>query len=198
MALTRKLLSALGIEADKIDEIITAHTDTVDALTRQKNDLKAKADKYDELKTAYDALKATSEGSDTYKDKYDELKQQFDEYKTEQASKEAERQKQAAYRDLLRQAGIPDKRLDLIMKVTDLSNAKIKGGKLEDQDKLKQKIKEDWADFIPEDQSTGASTSTPPDVGTPTGTMTKKEIMAIKDPQERQKAIAENHELFNF
>ena len=32
MALTRKCLSALGIEAEKIDEIISAHTETVDGL----------------------------------------------------------------------------------------------------------------------------------------------------------------------
>ena len=31
MALTRKFLAALGIEADKIDEIINAHSETVDA-----------------------------------------------------------------------------------------------------------------------------------------------------------------------
>lgn len=32
MALTRKFLAAMGIEADKIDSIIDAHTETVDAL----------------------------------------------------------------------------------------------------------------------------------------------------------------------
>jgi hypothetical protein len=32
MALTRKFLSALGIEAEKIDEIISSHTETVEGL----------------------------------------------------------------------------------------------------------------------------------------------------------------------
>ena len=36
MALTRKFLSALGIEEAKIDEIISAHADTVNALKEQR------------------------------------------------------------------------------------------------------------------------------------------------------------------
>ncbi len=32
MALTRKFLAALGIEDDKVDEIIQAHTETVNGL----------------------------------------------------------------------------------------------------------------------------------------------------------------------
>ena len=47
MALSRKFLAAMGIEADKIDEIITAHVETVDGLKKERDDLKEKADKYD-------------------------------------------------------------------------------------------------------------------------------------------------------
>ena len=35
MALTRKMLKAMGIEEEKIDEIIDAHTETVNALKDQ-------------------------------------------------------------------------------------------------------------------------------------------------------------------
>ena len=35
MALTRKMLKALDIEGDKADQIIEAHTDTVDGLKEQ-------------------------------------------------------------------------------------------------------------------------------------------------------------------
>ena len=41
MALTRKFLSALGIEEAKIDEIISAHADTVNALKEQRDSYKA-------------------------------------------------------------------------------------------------------------------------------------------------------------
>lgn len=201
MALTRKLLSALGVEPEKIDEIITAHTETVDALKTQVNGLKQQVAGYDELKTKYDAVKASEGGKDSYHAKYDELKQQFDEYKAQQEAQLLERRKQEAYRGLLHQAGVPDKRLDLVLRVSDLSKLTFdKDGNLENQDELMQKIRNDWSDFIPSDQTGGAQTGNPPVDPASNGakTMTKKEIVAIKDATERQKAIADNHELFGF
>ena len=49
MALTRKFLSALGIEADKIDEIINAHSETVDALKEERDNFKSNAEKYADI-----------------------------------------------------------------------------------------------------------------------------------------------------
>ena len=46
MALTRKFLAALGIEAEKVDEIITAHAETVDALKAERDEYKANAEAY--------------------------------------------------------------------------------------------------------------------------------------------------------
>ena len=40
MALTRKMLKAMGIEEEKIDQIIEAHTETVDALKADRDKLK--------------------------------------------------------------------------------------------------------------------------------------------------------------
>ena len=40
MALTRKFLAAFGIEADKVDQIIEAHVETVDGLKKEIADLK--------------------------------------------------------------------------------------------------------------------------------------------------------------
>ena len=37
MALTRKMLKAMGIEDEKIDQIIEAHTETTDPLTRERD-----------------------------------------------------------------------------------------------------------------------------------------------------------------
>ena len=44
MALTRKMLSAMDIPADKIDEIISAHTETVDAIKSERDQLKSEAE----------------------------------------------------------------------------------------------------------------------------------------------------------
>ena len=68
---------------------------------------------------------------------------------------------------------------------------------VEDADKLTEGIKADWADFVVNTVKKGVNNAKPPksDGG---GTMTKEEIMAIKDTAQRQAAIAENHELFGI
>ena len=84
MALTRKFLAALGIEESKIESIIDAHTETVDALKKERDDYKAEADKLpkvqEDLKKAQAAAKDSGE--------YDKLKKEFDDYKAEVAGKE--------------------------------------------------------------------------------------------------------------
>ena len=57
MALTRKFLSALGIEADKVDEIISAHTETVEALKNERDTFKADAEKLTGVQKELDDLK---------------------------------------------------------------------------------------------------------------------------------------------
>ena len=49
MALTRKFLLALGIEDSKIESIIDAHSETVDALKKERDDYKAQAEKLPEV-----------------------------------------------------------------------------------------------------------------------------------------------------
>jgi hypothetical protein len=45
MALTRKFLKAMGIEEEKIEQIIDAHTETVNALKEERDNFKADAEK---------------------------------------------------------------------------------------------------------------------------------------------------------
>ena len=71
------------------------------------------------------------------------------------------------------------------------------GNGFKDVEKIKKDASEEWADFITTTTQKGADTTTPP-ANTGGGKMTKEEIFKIKDASERQKAIADNHELFGF
>lgn len=199
MALTRKFLSALGIDADKIDEIITAHTDTIEAIKAERDQYKADAAKLPTVQKDLDDLKnAAKDGGDPYEQQYKALKKQFDDYKADVTAKEAKAAKTQEYRAILREAGISDKRLDAVLKVSDIDALKLdKDGKIEGKDALIQGIKNEWADFIETPGAKGANTPNPPSGGGG-AKKTKEEIYSIKDPAERQKAIAENHELFGF
>ena len=93
--------------------------------------------------------------------------------------------------------GIGEKRLDSILKVTDLSKMKLdKDGNLEGVDELKKAINDEWGEFKTTVTEKGAVVEKP--LVTGKATKTKDEIMAIKDTRERQQAIAENHQLFGF
>lgn len=200
MALTRKFLSALGIEDDKVDEIINAHTETVNALKEQRDSYKADAEKLPNVQKELDDLKATAEksGEDAYKVKYDALKEDFENYKKEQTAKETHARKESAYRSILQEAGVSEKRINAVLKVSDVDAIELDDeGKVKEADTLKKSISEEWSDFIVTTETKGATTATPP-TGSGKVYKSKDEIMAIKDAKERQNAIAENHEMFGF
>ena len=192
MALTRKPLKGKGLTEEQKDTIIEAHTDTVDGL---KNDLaryKADAEKLPGVQAELENLKA--KGDDGWKDKHDKVKKEFDDYKREQMQKETKSAKETAYRELLKSAGISEKRIDSVLKVTDLSTVELEDGKIKNADDLKKSIKEEWADFVVTTKQKGADTKDPP--ANNGGAMSRDDIFKIKDASERQAAIAANLNLF--
>ena len=195
MALTRKLLSALGIEADKIDQIIDAHTETVDGLKKERDEYKAKAERFDEVKAKYDELKATAKDSGDY----EKLKKEFDDYKAEIQNKETATAKREALKKVAKDAGLTETGINKAVKYADLSAIELdEEGNVKDAKSLMKSLKEEWPEHIAKAVTSGANTATPSSTGTGKSYKSKDEIMQIKDDGERQKAIAENHEMFGF
>lgn len=194
MSITRKILKGMSLSEEQIDTIIEAHTETVDALKDERDKYKADADKLSAVQKELDDLKST--GGD-YEQKYTQLKKDFDDYKSEQSAIAEKAAKETAYKEMLKKAGISEKRIASVMRVTNLADVKLdKDGKLKDYEKLVDNVKAEWSDFIETTQTKGADTKTPPDNNG--GKLTKDDILKIKDASERQQAIAENHELFGF
>jgi hypothetical protein len=196
MSLTRKMLKAMGIEEEKIDQIIEAHTETVDGFKDKLNDYKDKAEKYDGVKKELDDLK---DGDNDWQKKYEKEHSDFEAYKTDITAKETKRTKEHAYRELLKGAGVSEKRLDAILKVTNLDSVELdKDGKIKDADKHTETVKAEWADFVETTSTQGADTATPPTNNGGTK-MTKADIYKKDDKgryvlstEERQKALVEN------
>lgn len=165
MALTRRALKAMGIEDEKIDEIISMHTETVDGLKayveRYKADAKALPGVQKQLEQAQADLEAGKK--DSYKVKYEAVKEEFDEYKKAQTHKESHAAKETAYRALLKAAGVSEKRIDAVLKVSDVDGVELDDkGKIKDADKLTESVKTEWADFIVTTATKGADTHNPP------------------------------------
>ena len=191
MAFTRSFLKALGIEEEKIDAIMGEHVTVTDGLKADRDKYKAEAEKAAELQKKLDAI----EGGEDYKKKYEDEHKAFEDFKKKTADDAEAAKVQAAYRSLLVDEKIGVRRLDSIMRVTDFSKMKLdKDGKLMGEEELRKQIGEEWGEFKTTVTERGAKVETPPVTGG--SKMTKEEILAIKDTAERQKAIAENLNLF--
>lgn len=207
MSLTRKALVAMGIEAEKIDQIIEMHTEVVDAIKSERDTAKedakkykADADKLADVEKELNTLKENSDKPDSYKEKYDKIKKEYEDYKTAQVSKETKAAKSKAYREMLKEIGIADKRIERVMKATEPDIDAIElddNGAIKELDELKKKAKEEWSDFIVSEGKKGADTATPPS-NTGGSKMTKEQIEGIKDTAARQQAMLENAELFGI
>ena len=160
MALTRKLLKGMGLSDEQVDTIIEAHTDTVDGLKSDIAKFEGDAKKLPGVQKELDDLKAAGDGG--YKEKYEKEKKAFEDFKNEQTAKETKKAKENAYRELLKAAGVSEKRIPAILKVTDLNSVELEGDKVKDADKLTETVKTDWADFIESSNTSGANTNNPP------------------------------------
>lgn len=165
MALTRKFLSALGIDADKVDEIITAHSETVDALKEQRDSYKDDAEKLPEVQRELDKYKKMAEDNegDDWKSKYEAEKKAFADYKDEVKNKETMAAKKSAVealaKDFLSENGVAK-----AIKYADWDAYELdENGKLIDAKKHIKDLKEEWSDYVLKDETKGANTVTPPD-----------------------------------
>lgn len=85
-----------------------------------------------------------------------------------------------------------------VLKYTDWEAVKLdKDGKIENAKDHVKTVKDEWPELIVKEGMKGADTNNPPK-GSGKTYSSKDEIMKIEDAGERQRAIAENHELFGF
>lgn len=162
MALTRKMLRAMGIEDDKIDQIIEAHVEAVDALKATSEGYKADAEKLPTVQAELDSLKANG---GEWQTKYEAEHSAFEAYKAEITAKETEGAKETAYRALLKEAGIDEKRIDTVIRAEKHTFGTLElgeDGKLKTAEELAARVKTDWADFVVKQTTSGANTATPP------------------------------------
>ena len=167
--LSKKFLAGLGIDDDKADLICERHKEVLNEIIEERDELKTKAEKLDEVQTQLDKLKeeakkaAESGEKDPYKVKYDAIKEEFENYKKDIANKEIKAKKTDAFRQLLKDAGVSEKRIDSVIKVSDIDKIEFDDeGKVKDSDTITKNIKEEWSDFIQTSSTEGVKVANPP------------------------------------
>ena len=198
MALTRKMLKAMGIEEEKIDQIIEAHSETVDSLKADRDNYKKDADQLKSVREELDELKA--KGDDGWKEKHDKLKGDFDTYKKDVEAKETHSKKVEAFKSILKDGNFSEKGIEKAVKYADFEKMELDddGKTIKNAPEHLKAAKEEWAEYVTTTTTTGAKTSNPPaNNGTDTG-KTKEEILAIKDGGLRRAEMAKNPHLFGL
>ena len=198
MALTRKMLKAMGIEEEKIDQIIEAHSETVDSLKADRDNYKKDADQLKSVRDELDELKA--KGDDGWKEKHDKLKGDFDTYKKDVEAKETHSKKVEAFKAILKDGNFSEKGIEKAVKYADFEKMELDedGKTIKNAPEHLKAAKEEWAEYVTTTTTTGAKTSNPPaNNGTGTG-KTKEEILAIKDGGLRRAEMAKNPHLFGL
>ena len=168
MAVTRKLLKALGIEDEKADQILEAHTETVNEIREERDRYKAEAEQLPGVQQELNSLREAAEqnANNPYKAQYEAVKKQFDDYKADVAAQQAKASKQTAYRKLLKEQGISDKFIDPIMKITSVDDLELdKNGKFTNEEDLKKNIKTEYEGFTVKEEIHGAQSYNPPGTG---------------------------------
>lgn len=120
-------------------------------------------DRYNAKKNLADELQTKLDETDGQTEKYNKLKTEYDAYKNEVEAKALRSEKEAAYREMLKGIGIPEKRLAVILKTVNFDELDFKDGKFVKADEIEKSAKEEWADFIVTSKETGVDSATPPE-----------------------------------
>ena len=211
MALTRpsikETLSKAGVPAENMDEainaIIAGHTATVDALKEKIDTAEAGKGDYDKIKAENESLKQqlsemkqSADDSAKYKADYEALKTEYDGYKADVETKAAKAESDRAFTAWLKEQGYSEKGAAKIVKYGGFTLEFNKDGSIKNADKLAENVSAEWNEYKEQRTVEGAKTENPPtNIG---ASMTKQDIINIKDTAERQKKIAENPELFGL
>ena len=162
MALTRKFLKALGIEEDKIEEIVTAHGETVAGLkdeiekARQgAESLAAVAEERDKLKQRVEALEKASGDAAKVQAEYDAYRQQVE-------TDKANAGKKALIKKALEEAHANPAAIDLMLNTVKLDEVELDGEALKDAEAVLKPIREAHAGLFGTMQNQGTPPLNPP------------------------------------
>lgn len=150
MAFTREMLTALGIEDDKIEQIMDAFTE---ALKADRDKYKADADSLSEVQKELDKAKkdleaAGKEGND-YKTKYEAEKAEHEKLKTEIADKETAAKKDEMLTAWLKEKGYSESGAKKIVKYGGFRDRIKLGedGKAQNLDELENDVNSEWGEY---------------------------------------------------
>lgn len=205
-----EILKSNGIEVpeDKVTTInkaVAENYKTVSEVEKKTSKLESERDSWKErAENAEETLKGfEGKDFDTITKERDEWKKKAEDAEKEYSAKEAEREKQELLKEAFAEIEFTSESAKKAIMAQIAEGVSVKNGKLIGfNDLLEDAKKNDASAFVDKEQQNleqnkaRFTTSMNNQNGNNNGTLTKKDIMAIKDPVERQQKIAENMSLF--
>jgi chromosome segregation ATPase len=160
----RSFLTALGLDKEIIDQIMSEHETTIKTIKeRAKEEYESKISQLNnndgEWKTKYDSLKSAYDADMASKDKA------LEEYKASVESDKEKANKQSALRSKLESEGANPKLVKLLEKEFDVDNIELDGSDVKDWESVFTPIKEQYSDLFGTAKETGTTTANPPASG---------------------------------
>lgn len=153
MAFTRKMLKALGIEEDKIEQIMEAHTEVTDALIVERDTAKAAAGKLpevqEELKKVKNDLKEAEKVRDDYKTQFETVNSEHEKLTKEITEKATAEKTDKALYEWAKKQGYSENGAKKIVKYGGYRN-RIKfddDGKPTNLDELADDVATEWGEY---------------------------------------------------
>lgn len=154
MPITRRFLSDLEIDSEKIGKILEEYTDT---LKNECDSYKKEAEKLSDVQTKLDeANRKLTESED--------FKSQLETLKSEISAKETAEKKSGAFKKLLKENGYSEKGIEKIAKYGGyLDGMELDGnGGIKDADSLMTAVGNEWDEYKPSETTTYTEPSAPP------------------------------------
>lgn len=186
MAFSKTMLRGYGLNDEQVQTIIDLHMEIVKAMQADNEAVTAENEKtakelatlkkdFAKTQKELEEYKATIDSENNpYQQKYEDMKKKYEDidseykkYKEDVEAEKAQAKKETAYKKLLKESGISDKRIESVLKL-----AKVDGkldnmefddkGELKESDKYTESIKKDYSEYVQSERQEGASTATPP------------------------------------
>ena len=191
MALTRKFLKALGIEDDKIDEIVAAHGETVTALKAEIDEAKQGASGLDAITKERDRYKADLEALQKTSGDAAKVQAEYDAYKAQVEKDKTAAQKGAALDAVLKEAGVERESFRAqLKKGWDMDTVELEDGKVKDKAALLSRIKAEYPDFIGKASTEGTPPAAPPAGGGKTYTRDQLKGLSAEEINANWSAVS--------
>lgn len=192
----KEILSEAGCDAehigDAVEKILNGHVATVDALKEQISTLEEQVKTFETEHQELEELKKNSGDIGA-------LRKEYDEFKANVEAEKTHTKKENAYREILKDCGIPERHHAKILKYSDVDGIEFDDdGNVKGRDEIRKGIEAEWGDHKETVSVEGVKTPNPPSNSGAKTTMTKEQIRSISDPVARQKAMMENPSLFGL